>query len=147
MKKLPSPKPGQPWSPREARERLARQVFINVAREISRLSRCKRAQVGAVIVQGRNLVSYGYNGTPAGFCNTCERLGRTRPEVIHAELNAILKAGPLCQGADLYVTLSPCQECCKLIRQAGIKKVYYLDIYHDTQGLDQLKLDHEQLTL
>lgn len=132
-------------SQKEVRERLGQQVFINIAKEISRFSRCTRAKVGAVIIQGRNIVGYGYNGTPAGFCNECEQNGITLPEVIHAELNAILKAGSLCEGADLYVTLSPCVECCKLIKQSGIKKVYYSEIYRDTSGMDKLKLNHEQI--
>lgn len=69
----------------------------------------------------------------------------TKPEVIHAETNAILKAGRECHGADLYSSLSPCVECCKLIKQAGIRKVYFREIYRDTSGLEKLGIKFERL--
>lgn len=123
-------------------------VYINIAKEFSSLSRCKRAKVGAIIVKDKNIISYGYNGTPCGFDNDCEdKNGNTKPEVIHAETNAILKAGKKALGADLYVTLSPCIECCKLIKQSGIKKVYYLNNYRDLTGLKKLKIQYEQINL
>jgi dCMP deaminase len=95
-------------------------VYMKIAENIATLSRCNRAKVGAVIVKNGNIVSFGFNGTPSGFCNTCEENNITLPEVIHAECNAILKAGERAKGADIYLTLSPCVECCKLIKQAKI---------------------------
>ena len=118
---------------------------MNLAKEISKLSRCNRAKVGALIVKDKNIISYGYNGTPAGFCNDCENDLGTLGEVIHAECNAILKAGVNAFGSDLYITLSPCFDCCKLIKQAGIKKVYFNDVYRDTSGLTKLKIQYEKL--
>ena len=122
-------------------------VYMNIANEIANLSRCKRSKVGAIIVNNKNIISYGYNGTPSGFDNCCERHDEdvTLQEVIHAETNAILKAGKHAEGSTLYVTLSPCVECCKLIKQSGIKKVYFKNLYRDTSGLEKLKIDYEQL--
>jgi dCMP deaminase len=117
-------------------------VYINIAKEVSTLSHCQRSKVGAVIVKDNNIVSFGYNGTPTGIDNCCERDGVTIPEVIHAEMNAILKAaktGYSVDGASLYLTLSPCVECAKLILQSGIKRVLYLDQYRKTDGVDFLK--------
>jgi len=117
-------------------------VYINIAKEISTLSHCQRSKVGAVIVKDNNIISFGYNGTPAGVDNCCERNDVTVPEVIHAEMNAILKAaktGYSVDGASLYLTLSPCVECAKLILQSGIKRVLYLDQYRKTDGVDFLK--------
>lgn len=117
-------------------------VYLNIAKEISTLSHCTRSKVGAVIVKDNNIISFGYNGTPAGVDNCCERHGVTVPEVIHAEMNAILKAaktGHSVDGASLYLTLSPCVECAKLILQSGIKRVVYLDQYRKTEGVDFLK--------
>jgi len=117
-------------------------VYLNIAKEISTLSYCTRSKVGAVIVKDNNIISFGYNGTPAGVDNCCERHGITVPEVIHAEMNAILKAaktGYSVDGASLYLTLSPCVECAKLILQSGIKRVVYIDQYRKTDGIDFLK--------
>lgn len=117
-------------------------VYINIAKEISTLSHCQRSKVGAVIVKDNNIISFGYNGTPASIDNCCERNDVTVPEVIHAEMNAILKAaktGYSVDGASLYLTLSPCVECAKLILQSGIKRVLYLDQYRKTDGVDFLK--------
>jgi dCMP deaminase len=127
------------------REEQFNSVYMGIAYVISTLSRCERAKVGAVIVNNGNIVSFGFNGTPSGFCNTCEENDVTLPEVIHAECNAILKAGSLAKGADLYLTLSPCVECCKLIKQVGIKKVYFNKLYRDVSGLTKLKIDYEQI--
>lgn len=120
-------------------------IYMNIALEVSRMSRCNRAKVGALLVKDNNIISYGFNGTPAGFCNDCEKNGITKKEVIHAEANAILKAGIKSINSDLYLTLSPCVDCCKLIKQAGIRKVFIKDFYHDTSGLNKLKLTYEQL--
>ncbi|MBZ9729974.1 dCMP deaminase family protein [Salegentibacter sp. JZCK2] len=118
-------------------------AYLRIAREWSKLSHCKRKQVGAVIVKDRMIISDGYNGTPTGFENYCEDdEGYTKWYVLHAEANAILKvAGSTqsCNGATLYITMSPCKECSKLIHQAGITRlVYYID-YKDNSGLEFLE--------
>jgi len=127
------------------RENQFKLMYMQLAKEISNLSRCNRAKVGAIIVKDKNIISYGYNGTPAGFCNDCENDLGTLGEVIHAECNAILKAGTNAFGSDLYITLSPCFDCCKLIKQSGIKKVYFNQIYRDISGLTKLKIEYEKL--
>lgn len=118
-------------------------AYLRIAKEWSKLSYCKRKQVGAIIVKDRMIISDGYNGTPSGFENCCEdEAGYTKWYVLHAEANAILKvAGSTqsCEGATLYITLSPCKECSKLIHQSGIKRVVYLDGYKDDSGLEFLK--------
>jgi dCMP deaminase len=118
-------------------------AYLRIAKEWSRLSYCKRKQVGAIIVKDRMIISDGYNGTPSGFENCCEdEAGLTKWYVLHAEANAILKvAGSTqsCEGATLYITMSPCKECSKLIHQSGIKRVVYLDGYKDDSGLDFLE--------
>jgi len=114
-------------------------VYMNIAKEVSTLSYCKRAQVGAIIVNDGNIISFGYNGTPSGMDNCCEENDTTKFEVIHAEMNAILKADRSVKGATMYLTLSPCKECCKLLLQAGIAEVVYDTEYRDTTGIDFLK--------
>jgi dCMP deaminase len=117
-------------------------VYLNIAKEIATLSHCQRAKVGAVIVKNKNVVSYGYNGTPAGMDNTCEDGDTTRPETVHAEMNAILKAaksGYAVDSSTLYLTLSPCKECAKLILQSGINRVVYDKEYRDAAGIEFLK--------
>ena len=110
-------------------------AYLRIAREWSLLSYCKRKQVGAIIVKDRMIISDGYNGTPSGFDNCCEDdEGLTRWDVLHAEANAILKVArstQSCEGATLYITLSPCKECSKLIHQSGIKRVVYQNGYRD----------------
>ena len=114
-----------------------------MAQEWSQLSYCKRRKVGALIVRDRMIISDGYNGTPSGFENFCEDdEGYTKWYVLHAEANAILKvAGSTqsCAGATLYITMSPCQQCSKLIHQSGIKRVVYLNAYKDDSGLQFLE--------
>jgi dCMP deaminase len=109
----------------------------------SKLSYCKRKQVGALIVKDRMIISDGYNGTPSGFENCCEdENGKTQWFVLHAEANAKLKLAASTQSAKdatLYLTLSPCKECSKLILQAGIRKVVYIDEYSDEDGIEFLK--------
>ena len=117
-------------------------VYINIAKEISSLSKCERAKVGAILVKDGNIISMSYNGTPSGMNNCCERNGVTVQDVIHAEMGAILKAarsGYAVGGADLYLTLSPCSECAKLILQSGVKRVVYLEQYRKTDGVDFIK--------
>jgi dCMP deaminase len=117
------------------------EVFINIAKEIGTLSHCTRSKVGAVLVKDGNVISFGYNGTPAGMDNGCEENNVTKDEVIHAEMNAILKAaksGNAVEGSTLYLTLSPCKECSKLILQSGVKKVVYLNMYRNLDGIQFL---------
>jgi len=117
-------------------------VFINIAKETSTLSHCVRSKVGAVLVKDGNIISFGYNGTPSGMNNCCEEDNVTLKHVIHAECNAILKAaktGNSVDGSTLYLTLSPCLDCSKLILQSGIKRVVYLNEYRNSEGIDFLK--------
>lgn len=114
-----------------------------MASEWAKLSHCTRKQVGAIIVKDRMIISDGFNGTPTGFENCCENdEGYTKWYVLHAEANAILKvAGSTqsCQGATLYLTLSPCKECSKLVHQAGITRLVYMNGYKDDDGITFLK--------
>lgn len=118
-------------------------AYLRMAHQWSKLSHCNRKQVGAIIVKDAMIISDGYNGTPAGFDNCCEDDdGNTQWYVLHAEANAILKVAKStnnCKGATLYLTLSPCKDCSKLVLQAGIKKVVYSNSYKDTEGIDFLK--------
>jgi dCMP deaminase len=117
-------------------------AYLRIAKEWGSLSYCKRKQVGAIIVKDRMIISDGYNGTPSGFENCCEdEDGLTRWDVLHAEANAILKVAKStqsCEGATLYITLSPCKECSKLIHQSGIKRVVYQNGYRDDSGIQFL---------
>ena len=123
-------------------------VYLGIAQTIATLSRCENAKVGAIIVKDKNIISYGYNGTPSGFCNQCEDENSiTYDHVIHAETNAILKAGINSKGADLFLTLSPCVNCCKLIKQAGIRHVFFLQEYRDTSGLSKLKIPYTHVKI
>jgi len=118
-------------------------AYLRIANEWGKLSHCKRKQVGALIVKDRMIISDGYNGTPSGFENYCEDdEGYTKWYVLHAEANAILKVAAStqsCQGATLYITMSPCKECSKLIHQAGITRIVYEIGYKDNSGLDFLE--------
>ena len=132
-------------------------AYLKMALEWARLSYCKRKQVGALIVKDRTIISDGYNGTPSGFENCCEdENNQTKWYVLHAEANAILKISrstQSCEGATLYLTLSPCKECSKLIFQSGIKRVVYIQDYPDNEGLvflesagvETLKISQEEL--
>ena len=117
--------------------------YIRMARIWSENSYCKRRQVGALIVKEKMIISDGFNGTPSGFENICEdENGRTKPYVLHAEANAITKvarSNNSSEGATLYVTCSPCIECAKLIIQAGIRRVVFSELYHNTDGIDLLQ--------
>ena len=113
-----------------------------MADEWSKLSYCKRRQVGALIVKDKMIISDGYNGTPSGFENFCEdEDGYTKWYVLHADANAIAKVSGSTQstkGSTLYITLSPCKECSKLIFQSGITRVVYSKKYKDQSGIDFL---------
>ncbi|MEJ6734247.1 MAG: dCMP deaminase family protein [Flavobacteriales bacterium] len=118
-------------------------AYLKMALEWAKLSHCKRKQVGALIVKNGMIISDGYNGCPSGFENNCEdENGETKWYVLHAEANAILKVAKStqnCKGATLYLSMSPCKECSKLILQAGISRVVYLNEYKDKSGIDFLK--------
>ena len=124
------------------KQRKYDRAYLKMAQEWAKLSHCKRKKVGARIVKDKMIISDGYNGTPTGFENCCEDdEGYTKWYVLHAEANAIMKVAASTQssiGATLYVTLSPCTECSKLIFQSGIKRVVYINEYKDRSGLDFL---------
>ena len=113
-------------------------TYMRMAEQLSQLSYAERKKVGALIVKGTQIISEGYNGTPSGFDNRCERVDYldelyTKEEVLHAESNAITKLARTTNSSDrstLYVTLAPCFECSKLIIQAGISRVVYKDHYY-----------------
>jgi len=118
-------------------------AYMKMALEWAKLSHCERKQVGALIVKDRMIISDGFNGTPTGFDNYCEDdAGKTKWYVLHAEANAILKVASStlsCKNATLYITLSPCKQCSKLIHQSGIKRVVFNKAYKDTAGLQFLE--------
>ena len=123
----------------EAKQHRYDLAYMRMAVEWAKLSHCQRKQVGALIVKDGMIIADGYNGTPSGFPNVCENEeGETHWYVLHAEANAITKlakSNNSAQGATLYITLSPCRECAKLIHQAGIIRVVYADAYKDPSGL------------
>ena len=121
--------------------------YMEVARKTATLSYARKRQVGAVIVKDGNILSFGYNGMPSGMSNEAEielpdGTLKTKPEVLHAESNAILKAAKagfsVCD-ATLYTTTAPCMECAKLIIQSGIGFIIYDEIYKTNAGIGLLK--------
>ena len=126
--------------------------FMGIANLTSKLSYAKRLQVGAVIVKGNQIIGTGYNGMPTGWDNCCEDKVwtqdgdyglKTKPEVLHAETNAIAKVAQSTessQGSTLFCTHAPCIECAKLIYQSGISTLYYKEQYRDDSGVKFLKL-------
>ena len=127
------------------------EIYMGTALLHSRLSKARRAQVGAVLVTKQGVTLTGFNGTPAGLSNECEYDYQmlkdasptliTKPEVIHAELNCILKAareGVSCIDATMYVTLSPCVPCAAMMIQAGVKRLVFKDLYRDQGGIGLL---------
>ena len=123
----------------EKKQRKYDIAYLKMAKEWAKLSYCKRKQVGALIVKDKMIISDGYNGTPTGFENVCEDdENYTKWYVLHAEANAILKVASStqsCKGGTLYITLSPCKECSKLIHQAGIIRVVFSEAYKDDSGI------------
>ena len=117
--------------------------YLEMAEVWAGLSHAKRKKVGALLVKDSAIIADGYNGTPSGFENECEDSeGKTKWYVLHAEANAILKVSKStqnCEGSTLYLTLSPCKNCAKLIAQAGIKKVIYIEEYKDNESLEFLR--------
>jgi len=134
------------------------QTYMRMAEELAELSYAERRKVGCLIVKNTQIISEGFNGTPAGFDNSCEYYDHldeihTKPEVLHAESNAIAKLARSTNSSSestLYVTLAPCYECSKLIIQAGIKRVVYKERYHSVLGLNLLekaKVKHERINV
>ena len=148
-----------------------KQLYMDWAKRTAELSHARRLQVGAVIVKDDSVISYGYNGMPAGWDNDCEyevtefqseygvgstlvNTGelKTKPEVLHAESNAIAKLAKSHNsglGATMFITHAPCLECAKLIYQSGISRVLYRNSYRDTSGITFLERSGvvvEQLT-
>ena len=136
------------------------QAYLDIAKRWSLLSKANRKKVGCIIVKNGAIISDGYNGTPSGFDNECEtsimpksiapkKLSEhashcliTKPEVLHAESNAITKLAKSTQsseGATMYITVSPCLDCAKLIIQSAIKSVIYGEVYKNKDGLTLLK--------
>ena len=121
------------------------QTYMRMAEELSKLSYAERKKVGCLIVKETQIISEGYNGTPTGFDNACEYYSHvdemyTKPEVLHAESNAITKLARSTNsssGSTLYVTLAPCFDCSKLIIQAGVTRVIFKDNYRK-DGVDLL---------
>lgn len=135
-------------------------AFMQIANNFAACSTAVRLQVGAIMVKDGRIISIGYNGMPSGWDNCCEKVVdvspndprydynnftkelKTKPEVIHAEANAIAKiarSSESSEGAVMFITHSPCMECSKLLYQAGIIKIYYGENYRDSAGLDFLK--------
>jgi len=143
-------------------------LYNNIAHEVAKMSHARRLQVGVVIVKDDRVISMGYNGMPAGWENNCENVEstfderdtyhstdwkfndedkkyyrlKTKPEVLHAESNAIAKLAKSSDsglGADIFVTHAPCMECAKLIFQSGIRRVFYSENYRDDSGIKFLK--------
>jgi dCMP deaminase len=138
-----------------------KQLYMDWAARTAQLSHATRLQVGAVIVKDDSVISYGYNGMPAGWDNNCEyeveefqteygvgsklvKTGelKTKPEVLHAESNAIAKLAKSHNsgmGATMFITHAPCMECAKLIYQSGIGHILYRDAYRDSSGVTFLE--------
>ena len=130
------------------------QLYSDIDLRVAELSSARRLQVGAIIVRDDRIISMGYNGMPAGWDNNCESEQedgslKTRPEVLHAEMNALMKLARSHEsgnGADLFITHSPCMECAKGIYQAGVHRVYYGTQYRSDQGIRFLKQCDIQVT-
>jgi dCMP deaminase len=131
-------------------------AYMKTAKIFAELSHARRLHVGAIIVKDDRIISIGYNGMPAGWDNNCEYeivteadvgedydiVLKTRPEVLHAETNAIAKlakSNDSGDGADIFITHSPCLDCAKLIYQSGIGRVYYGKNYRDDAGINFLR--------
>jgi len=108
-------------------------AYMNIAYVVASLSYITKRKVGAVIVNGRNIAGYGFNGAVNGLPNIGED-DNAEGKDVHAEMNALIKAGQLCKGADIYVTCYPCELCARHLAQAGIKRVFYAEDHHNNVG-------------
>jgi dCMP deaminase len=137
-------------------------AYMKTAETFAELSHARRLHVGAIVVKDDRIISIGYNGMPAGWDNNCEDVVqhsddttslKTKPEVLHAETNAIAKLARSNEsglGADIFITHAPCLDCAKLIYQSGIHSVYYKKDYRDSAGINFLLksgVNVEQLTI
>jgi dCMP deaminase len=125
-------------------------AYMKVAETFAELSSARRLHVGAIVVKDDRIISIGYNGTPSGWNNNCEEKVwtqdgdytlKTKPEVLHAETNAIAKLAKSTESglnATLFVTHAPCLDCAKLVYQSGINSVYYRNSYRNEDGIDFL---------
>ena len=132
--------------------------FMDIAQRTADLSHARRLHVGAIVVKADRIISIGYNGMPAGWDNNCEdefvnEIGesilKTKPEVLHAETNAIAKLAKSTESgedATMFVTHAPCLDCAKLIYQSGIKSVFYREAYRDDAGSQFLKKSGIEIT-
>lgn len=139
-------------------------AYMQTAQVFAELSHARRLHVGAIVVKEDRIISIGYNGMPAGWDNNCEdEIGhvfddightvetrlKTKPEVLHAESNAVAKLARSNESgldADIFITHAPCLDCAKLIYQSGIKRVWFGTAYRDTTGIDFLKKSNIQVT-
>jgi len=133
-------------------------VYMDVAERFAQLSSARRLHVGAIVVKDDRIISIGYNGMPSGWDNNCEDVVqhsddtvtlKSKPEVLHAETNAIAKLAKSTEsgdGAVLFVTHSPCLDCAKLIFQSGIRSVFYRDSYRSTDGTTFLERSGVEVT-
>jgi dCMP deaminase len=120
-----------------------KQAYMQTAHTFAKLSTAQRLKVGAIVVKNDRIISIGYNGMPSGWSNVCEDITeegelKTKPEVLHAESNAIAKlarSNESGEDSSLFITHSPCLDCAKLIYQSGVKEVYYQNEYRDNTGL------------
>jgi len=122
-------------------------AHLDVAQRYSQLSKAQRLKVGAVVVKDDRIISIGYSGTPPGWDNNCEDIKvnndgqyelKTKPEVLHAEENAIGKLArshESGEGAVMFITHAPCAQCAKLILVSGIRQIFYRDTYRDDSGI------------
>ena len=129
-----------------------KKAYMKTAETFAELSHARRLHVGAIVVKDDRIISIGYNGMPAGWDNNCEEqiyeedgfhiTLKTKPEVLHAETNAIAKLARSNEsglGADIFITHSPCLDCAKLIYQSGISRVFYGENYRDDSGIKFLE--------
>lgn len=134
------------------KKRRYNDLYMDLAIRISEMSYATRLHVGSVIVKDSNIISFGWNGMPAGWDNNCEMVKHTdftgtvvtmtKPEVIHAEQNALIKLSKSTNstdGATMFITHAPCLDCAKLVYQSGINSVYYRDTYKNDDGLKFLE--------
>lgn len=120
-----------------------KKLYMGIAHRVAKMSRAEKLKVGSILVKDDRIISLSWNGTPSKWDNICEdEFGQTKPEVIHSEMNCILK---LCRSHDsgndatMFITHAPCIHCAKAIYGAGITAVYYKTPYRDNSGIEFLK--------
>lgn len=131
-----------------ASQKILDEMFMAMARSCTLASKAVRKKVGCVVVKNGQVISNGFNGTPSGFDNTCEVNDVTKPEVLHAESNALMKLAQSTNsstGSTMYLTCSPCFDCAKLIIQAGVERVVYEESYRKLDGLELLQRANIQI--